>query len=81
MEKAYLKASDGGKLPAKARQIMYAARPKILAMTGKDEFNDHYFTQNLLVDYVNEHLERCANWDLVWDARGNFSEALCFCFR
>jgi DNA topoisomerase VI subunit B len=36
MRDAYLKASDNGQLPAKPRQIMYAARPKILEMTGKD---------------------------------------------
>jgi hypothetical protein len=35
MEEAYLAASDNGKLPVKARQIMYAARPKILEMTGR----------------------------------------------
>ena len=29
MEEAYLKASDNGALPAKAPQIMYAARPRI----------------------------------------------------
>lgn len=29
MEEAYLKASSNGRLPANARQIMYAARPKI----------------------------------------------------
>jgi hypothetical protein len=74
MEEAYLKASDDGKLPAKPRQIMYAARPKILALTGKDTLDDAYFTQTLLIDYVNEYPDRCANWDIVWDARGTFSE-------
>ena len=29
MEKAYLKASANGRLPAHARQIMYAARPHV----------------------------------------------------
>jgi hypothetical protein len=74
MEEAYLKASDRGKLPAKPRQVMYAARPSILKMTGKDTLDDAYFTQTLLVDYVNEHPDRCADWDIVWDARGTFSE-------
>jgi DNA topoisomerase VI subunit B len=35
MEAAYLKASDQGRLPANARQIMYAARPWIIELTGK----------------------------------------------
>src|SRR5262249_42153998 len=50
MEEAYLAASGGGKLPVKARQIMYAARPGILKLTGKDVLSDAYFTQTLLVD-------------------------------
>ena len=32
MEAAYMLASDNGQLPAKARQIMYAARPRVLAL-------------------------------------------------
>ena len=74
MEGAHQKASGGGPLPAKPRQIMYAARPSILAITGKDGLDDAYFTQTLLVDYINEHPGQCANWDITWDARGTFVE-------
>jgi DNA topoisomerase 6 subunit A-like protein len=74
MDEAYLKASGDGKLPAKARQIMYAARPKILAFTGRDTLDDKYFTQTLMVDYIDAHPDRCATWNVVWDARGTFSE-------
>ena len=35
MEQAYLQASTGGKYPAHARQIMYAARPAIQEATGE----------------------------------------------
>ena len=49
---AYLKASDNGALPAKARQIMYAARGRILELTGTTKFSDKYFTQTLLPDYL-----------------------------
>src|SRR3981081_387343 len=35
MEKAYLKASAGGTLPAGALQVMYAARAEIQEKTGK----------------------------------------------
>jgi hypothetical protein len=73
MKDAYLKASDNGELPAKARQIMYAARPEILRLTGKDKFDDRYFTQNLLPDYLAEHAEATA-WNVVYDARGNLKE-------
>jgi hypothetical protein len=73
MEAAYLKASGGGRLPANARQIMYAARPQILALTGKDNLDDAYFTQTLLPGYIAEHgLED--EWDVVYDGRGHFTE-------
>jgi hypothetical protein len=72
MEEAYLAASDNGKLPTRPRQIMYPARPKILQMTGEVEFADNYFTQVLLIDYMEEY--DCDDWDITWDARGHFIE-------
>ena len=45
MEAAYQKASGNGRYPGNARQIMYAARPLILELTGEDQLNDVYFTQ------------------------------------
>ena len=74
MEDAYNKASNNGELPANARQIMYAARGAILALTGKEKLDDHYFTQTLLPDYIREHPDKCRNWDVVFDARGHFVE-------
>ena len=74
MEAAYLKASDDGKLPAKARQIMYAARGEILRLTGAKKFSDMYFTQVLLPDYMNHYSDETAGWDVVFDARGNLTE-------
>jgi hypothetical protein len=53
---------------------MYAARPEILRLTGRDKLNDKYFTQVLLPDYVALHPEQCRNWDVVFDARGTFTE-------
>ena len=49
---AYRILSGGATLPANARQIMYAARPAILRLTGRDKIDDKYFTQPLLPDYV-----------------------------
>jgi hypothetical protein len=72
MKEAYLAASDNGRLPVKARQVMYAARPKILELTDKDHLDDAYFTQTLLPDYMEKH--DCSDWDIVWDARGTFYE-------
>jgi hypothetical protein len=74
MPDAYTKASDNGRLPTRPRQIMYAARPEILALTEKDTLDDRYFTQTLLPDYITTHPEECRDWDIVWDARGHFTE-------
>ena len=74
MEQAYMAASANGTLPANPRQVMYCARPKILAITGRGNVDSQYFTQALLVDYVNEHPEECFGWDVVWDDRGHFVE-------
>ena len=74
MEEAYMKASANNTLPAAARQIMYQARPMILAQTDKDSFDDQYFTQTLLPDYMALHSEETAAWDVVFDARGHLWE-------
>jgi hypothetical protein len=70
MEAAYLKVSGNDTLPANARQLMYAARPHIQKVTGKP-LNDNYFTQTLLPDYMNE---TGVDWNVVYDARGHFTE-------
>jgi len=70
MEEAYMAASANGTLPATARQVMYAARPKIQELTG-EPLDDQYFTQTLLPDYMEEN---GVDWDVVFDARGHFAE-------
>src|SRR4030095_15549712 len=73
MESAYLKASSNGKLPAEARQVMYAARGDIQELRGKT-LDDQYFTQTLLPDYLIEFQNKTARWDVVFDDRGHFTE-------
>jgi hypothetical protein len=70
MEHAYLQVSGNGQLPANARQIMYAARPHIQNVTGQ-RLNDNYFTQVLLPGYIEEH---GTDWNVIYDARGHFTE-------
>jgi DNA topoisomerase VI subunit A len=72
LEAAYKKASGGGRFPANARQVYYAARPSILELTGKERLESAYFTQTLLPDFMEEH--GCEDWDVVFDARGTFTE-------
>jgi len=74
MKQAYMKASDNGTLPANARQIMYAARPLILAEATSKKFDSKYFTQHLLPDYLEEHPSETSTWDVVFDARGRLFE-------
>ena len=72
MEAAYLKASANGTYPALARQIMYAARPEILRLTGESDLDSQYFSQVLIPEYMKEH--DCDDWNVAYDARGNFHE-------
>lgn len=73
MEQAYLKASANNTLPAAARQIMYQARPLILARYD-GQLDANYFTQTLLPNYLEENPDKAASWDVVFDARGNLHE-------
>ncbi len=74
MKEAYNHASGGGRYYANARQIMYAARPLMLAkepslsLDGKFSV---YFTQVILKDYLEEENP---DWKVVWDARGHLIE-------
>ena len=61
-------------VPANARQIMYAARPAILQLTGLEALDGGYFIQTLLVDYVEQHPGESRDWRVVFDARGSFTE-------
>ena len=70
---AYMKASANNRLPAKARQVMYAARGTIQDRTGKS-LDDRYFTQTLLPDFMAKNASLTADWRVVFDARGHLVE-------
>ena len=70
MEAAYMAASSNGTLPATARQVMYAARPEIQKLTGRN-LDDSYFTQTLLPDYIRDN---DLDWNVVYDERGHLDE-------
>lgn len=72
MKDAINKASGNGRYYANARQIMYAARPLILEITGGEIWkNSAYFTQTLLKDYIEQN---GGGEKIVWDARGHLVE-------
>jgi hypothetical protein len=70
MEKAYMAASDGDRLPATETQVMYAARGEIQQRTGR-QLDRQYFNQTLLPEYLAEN---DLSWDIVFDDRGHFTE-------
>ena len=71
---AYEEASGGKALSPSARQVFYAARPRILELTGKDTIDSKYITQTLLPNFETEHPELTQGWDVTYDARGNLIE-------
>jgi DNA topoisomerase VI subunit B len=75
MEAAFMQASANNTLPANARQIMYAARPKIAELADRDIGTgfDKYFTQTLLPAYIRQRRPPWAS-KVVFDARGHFAE-------
>jgi DNA topoisomerase 6 subunit A-like protein len=75
MEAAFMQASANNTLPANARQIMYAARPKVAQLADKDIGTgfDKYFTQTLLPGYIAERRPAWAS-KVAFDARGHFAE-------
>lgn len=75
MEAAYLHASGNKSDPANARQVMYAARPRVLELTGgRCWTKSSYFTQNLLPQFMEAHPQLTADWNVVFDARGRLIE-------
>jgi hypothetical protein len=72
---AYMAASDNGRLPANVRQIFYQVRPMVRAAIGSNIWkNSAAFTQNVFQSYLRDNPEETSNWDIVYDARGHFSE-------
>jgi DNA topoisomerase VI subunit B len=75
MEAAYLHASGNKSDPANARQVMYAARPRVMELTGGECWaKSSYFTQTLLPAFIEAHPGLTADWNVVFDARGRLIE-------
>ena len=70
MEDAYNKVSNFGQYWANARQLMYAARPTLLRLTGKTSFVDSYFTQTLLPQFLQNNRALTDTWKVAYDKRG-----------
>jgi hypothetical protein len=63
------------KAPARARQMMYQARPRVQRLTGgKCWRRDSTFTQRILIDFMERNPELTKDWNVVFDARGRLVE-------
>ena len=70
---AYLKANANNTLPAKARQVMYAARGQNSG-SNRQVARRSILSQTLLPDFIAENPELTAGWKVVFDARGHLVE-------
>jgi DNA topoisomerase VI subunit B len=74
IEEAYRHAA-GSVNQVRARQLMYATRKLMLPLTnGKFWKSDQHFTQVVLQQFIEDHPKLTADWNITWDARGNFVE-------
>ena len=71
MEEAYNKVSNNGQYWANARQLMYAARPKMLKLSGRNSFTDSYFSQKVLPLFLQQNPDLTASWKVAYDKRGS----------
>lgn len=58
---------------APPRMLFYRCRPQILQLTGREELNYNTF-KNALHDYIEDHPDETASWQILYDDRGHFSE-------
>lgn len=58
---------------AEARQLMYAARPRLQELTGK-QLDDKYFSYQLLPKFQRDYPELTRGWNVVYDQRGTLWE-------
>jgi hypothetical protein len=68
----YAHASGDGKYTVDKRQFYYAVRDQFLERTGREIAAD-YFSQNLLVKYMNQNPEETAGWKITASPRGTLT--------
>ena len=53
------------------RMLMYRCRPEILRLTRRDSFEYSTFV-SALHDFIDDHPEQTADWQILYDNRGHF---------
>jgi Topoisomerase 6 subunit A/Spo11, Toprim domain len=69
---AYAHASGNGQFTVSKRQLYYASREKFRVLTGR-EIEANYFSQTILVQYMNQHPNETASWKITADPRGTLT--------
>src|SRR4051812_47578367 len=72
LPRGYAHASGDGKYTVDKRQFYYAVRDEFLETTGRQITAD-YFSQNLLVKYMNQNLRETASWKVTASPRGTLT--------
>jgi hypothetical protein len=72
LPEGYAHASGNGRYTVDKRQFYYAVRDEFLNMTGR-EITADYFSQTLLVQYMNERPEETAGWKITASPRGTLT--------
>lgn len=73
---AYAHASGDGRYPVSKRQFFYAVRDAFKERTDR-ELESNYFSNTLLVQYLNRHPKETAEWKVTADARGTLTIPNC----
>jgi hypothetical protein len=68
----YAHASGDGKYTVDKRQFYYAVRDEFLKATGR-EITANYFSQTVLVQYMNQHPAETAGWKITASPRGTLT--------
>jgi hypothetical protein len=72
LAKGYAHASGKGRYTVDKRQFYYAVRDDFLKATGR-EITADYFSQTLLVKYMNQNPEQTAGWKITASPRGTLT--------
>ena len=68
----YARASGDGRYTVDNRQFYYACREQFRAATGR-EIDANYFSQTLLVRYMNQHPRETEHWKITASPRGTLT--------
>ena len=72
LPKGYAHASGNGEYTVDKRQLYYACRQAFLDKTGR-EITADYFSQTLLVKFMNHHPNETASWKITASPRGTLT--------